>query len=64
MFYRADMGFAWKHGGPITQDFLGLLPQDWYDSPVTIDSRVHMLMPGWYPCIPGMHHDDIPPDSQ
>jgi hypothetical protein len=19
-----------------------------------------MLMPGWYPCIPGWHHDDVP----
>lgn len=23
------------------------------------DSRVHMLMKGWYPCIPGFHHDDV-----
>lgn len=26
---------------------------------IVIDSRVHMLMPGWYPCIPGWHHDDV-----
>lgn len=26
----------------------------------TIDSRVHMLMKDWYPCIPGWHHDDVP----
>jgi hypothetical protein len=25
-----------------------------------IDSRSHMLMPGFYPCIPGWHHDDVP----
>jgi hypothetical protein len=25
-----------------------------------IDSRLHMLMPGHYPCIPGWHLDDIP----
>lgn len=25
----------------------------------SIDSRVHMLMKGWYPCIPGWHHDDV-----
>lgn len=60
MFYRASLDFAYKNGGEITRDFIELLPTDWYDSPVTIDSRVHMLMPGWYPCIPGMHHDDIP----
>lgn len=60
MFYRADMDFAYTYGGPITKHFIACLPEDWYESEVTIDSRVHMLMPGWYPCIPGMHHDDIP----
>lgn len=60
MFYRASGAFAWEHGGPITRRFLSCLPRDWQNIPVTIDSRVHMLMPGWYPCIPGMHHDDIP----
>ncbi|WPK28783.1 hypothetical protein [Escherichia phage vB_EcoM_EP32a] len=29
-------------------------------STVVFDSRVHMLMPGWYPAIPGYHHDDVP----
>jgi hypothetical protein len=60
MFYRASREFALAHGGPITKQFLENMPQDWKDTPVTIDSRVHMLMPGWFPCIPGMHHDDIP----
>lgn len=60
MFYRASLDFAYKNGGEITRDFIELMPHDWYGCPVTIDSRVHMLMPGWYPCIPGMHHDDIP----
>mgnify|MGYP000114253678 CR=1 FL=1 len=60
MFYRASADFAYEHGGPITRQFLKNLPGDWKNIPVTIDSRVHMLMPGWFPCIPGMHHDDIP----
>ena len=60
MFYRADMNFAWKNGGIITKHFIEQMPPDWLCADVTIDSRVHMLMPGWYPCIPGMHHDDIP----
>lgn len=25
----------------------------------SIDSRVHMLMEGMFPCIPGWHHDDV-----
>ena len=60
MFYRADMNFAWKNGGLITRHFIESMPYDWICADVTIDSRVHMLMPNWYPCIPGMHHDDIP----
>ena len=60
MFYRANVDFAYEHGGPLTRQFLANLPSDWKNIPVTIDTRVHMLMPGWFPCIPGMHHDDIP----
>ena len=60
MFYRADLDFAYRNGGICTRNFIANLPSDWLNCPVTIDSRVHMLMPGWYPCIPGWHHDDIP----
>jgi hypothetical protein len=60
MFYRASKEFALENSGPITKLFLENMPEDWQNVPVTIDTRVHMLMPGWYPCIPGMHHDDIP----
>lgn len=44
---------------PWTKEFLEELPEDWQNSNTRIDSRVHMLMPGWYPCIPGWHHDDV-----
>lgn len=60
MFFNASLDFAYEHGGEITRDFILNLPNDWYyDFPV-VDSRVHMLMPGWFPCIPGYHHDDVP----
>lgn len=57
MLHRATASFASEHGGTLTQEFLDVLP--WSDD-ILIDSRVHMLMPGMYPCIPGWHHDDIP----
>lgn len=72
MLFSATPAFAWKNGGPITQDFLanffGITLADeatWVlsDSKCSnfcFDSRVHMLMPGWFPCIPGWHHDDVP----
>ena len=60
MLFNNDLEHAQVNGGPITQAFLSLLPVDWHRVPLVIDSRVHMLMPGWYPCIPGWHHDDVP----
>jgi hypothetical protein len=59
MFFNCDLSFAWDHGGRITREFLQCLPRDWMED-VVLDSRVHMLMVGWYPCIPGWHHDDVP----
>ena len=60
MFFNSDFQFAMQRGGPITKAFLNALPLDWQKSPLVFDSRVHMLMPGWYPAIPGWHHDDVP----
>lgn len=72
MLFSATPKFAWENGGPITRDFLSMVfgitlsdDADWVlrDSKRTgycFDSRVHMLMPGWFPCIPGWHHDDVP----
>jgi hypothetical protein len=59
MFFNCDYNFAYKHGGPVTKAFLLSLPSEWHRD-VVFDSRVHMLMPGWYPAIPGWHHDDVP----
>lgn len=60
MFFNCDLQFAYEHGGPITRSFIDALPDEWKNSPCVFDSRVHMLMPGWYPAIPGFHHDDVP----
>lgn len=60
MFFNCDLEYAYKHGGDITRTYLDGLPEDWKLDDVVLDSRVHMLMPGWFPCIPGWHHDDVP----
>ena len=65
MLYSASVEFAREHGGPITQDILnGLRPLTEYEDlfPV-IDTRVHMLMPGQHPAIPGWHGDAFPRSS-
>ena len=57
MLFQASFEFAMRHAGPFTAAILGNL----YDVPhveaLRIDTRSHMLMPGWYPCIPGWHCD-------
>jgi len=61
MFFNSSVAYAYEQGGPITRAFLELLPEE-YQIPgaAVFDSRVHMLMPGWFPAIPGFHHDDVP----
>lgn len=60
MLFNCDLEHAAMIGGPLTGRFIQLLPADWRNVPLVIDSRSHMLMPGWFPCIPGWHHDDVP----
>lgn len=58
MFFNSSVEYAYNNGGPITRAFLSSLPIGWAGG--VFDSRIHMLMPGWYPSIPGFHHDDVP----
>lgn len=60
MFFNCDLKFAYENGNEITRSFIDSLPDDWKTDDVVFDSRVHMLMKGWYPCIAGYHHDDVP----
>ena len=63
MFFNCSWHYMMEHGGPISHAFGSALFQSneiEHLSELVIDTRVHMLMPGWYPCIPGYHHDDVP----
>ena len=60
MLFNCDYESAFFLGGEATRQFLKNLPEEWMNNKTIIDSRVHMLMKGWYPCIPGYHHDDVP----
>ena len=65
MFVQATWDFAYDNGSKITHAFLKeiakLRPLSSFKfENLVIDSRTHMLKPGWYPCIPGWHHDDVP----
>jgi hypothetical protein len=57
---RGSPGFCWEEhsllGYTVDQATTYLTRQWRY---VSVDSRVHMLMKGMYPCIPGWHCDDF-----
>lgn len=69
MFYNADLAL-WLSTPtcPLTTQFIDVVgehldlsaevfgrePTRW-----SLDTRSHMLMRGWYPAIPGWHHDDV-----
>ena len=57
--FNCDLEHAYKLGGPIVRNMLDCLPPDWHDEPVVVDTKVHMLKLGWWPCIPGWHLDDV-----
>lgn len=60
MFFSATARFAHDNGGPVTKAFLEALNPDIDAIQGVLDSRVHMLMPGFMPCIGGWHLDDVP----
>lgn len=60
MFFNCDLEYAYENGNNITKSFIDNMPDEWKYGKVVFDSRVHMLMPNWYPAIPGFHHDDVP----
>lgn len=62
MLFNASLDEALTHGGPITEQFVlrALVARAFLEGQrVSIDTRCHMLMRGWYPAIPGWHHDDV-----
>ena len=68
MLFSSDLCFSVTNGGILTRFFLSELRKLIGDEigNAIIDSRVHMLKRGWYPCIPGWHVDDFyrPTDGQ
>ncbi len=60
MFRKSSLQFVEEHCGPVTNLFLSAVK---HLNPgcedLIIDTRVHMLKPGWYPGIPGWHTDEL-----
>ena len=65
MLFSCDFDTAFELGGVLTKCFLAKLSEEFFNAKdLMIDSRVHMLMPNWYPCISGFHHDDVPRERE
>ena len=67
MLFSCDWRFANDNANPITKGILSAMdkhiPEESPDPDyphLTIDTRVHMLMPNMYPGIPGWHCDFTP----
>jgi hypothetical protein len=58
-FFRADLDMVWRLGGPSLRRVLSAIGFASRWQYLSVDSRLHMLMPGMYPCIPGWHCDDF-----
>ena len=51
---------AARYGGSVTRSALGLLELHGDRKHVIVDTKVHFLMPGMCPSIPGWHTDGVP----
>lgn len=61
--FRAPLDTAWHHM-PIMEKLLSTAPVSRFErADWEVDIKVHMLMPGQYPCIPNWHTDMVPRDD-
>jgi hypothetical protein len=69
MLYGASIQFAQEHGGKITRDITSAIFKRLIGGEISnhavkgyhpvIDTKVMLLLPGQYPCIPGWHCDGV-----
>ncbi|WP_100474149.1 hypothetical protein [Mycobacteroides abscessus] len=57
---RASLSNAALFGGPLLRQLLQSAPIVGGHKHIFVDTKVSMLMPGWWPAIPGWHTDGVP----
>lgn len=55
---------AVKYGGDLTRAAVGAMDIRGDRKYTVVDTKIHMLMPGFYPAIPGWHTDGVPRDAE
>lgn len=61
--WNASYEDAIRYGGEITRDALQAMNLRHDRKNIIVDTKIHMLMPGWSPAIPGWHVDGAPRDA-
>lgn len=61
--FRASLEDAFRYGGELTRAALGAMNLRGDRKHIIVDTKVHMLMPGFRPGIPGWHTDGAPRDA-
>lgn len=62
--WNASYEDAIRYGGAITRDALQAMNIHHDRKNIIVDTKIHMLMPGWSPAILGWHVDGAPRDAQ
>ncbi|RXZ77953.1 hypothetical protein EBB07_28245 [Paenibacillaceae bacterium] len=68
--WNASLEDALKYGGELTKSAIGAMNLKFDRKHIIVDTKIHMLVPGFYPAIPSWHTDGVPrgndlrPDSK
>jgi hypothetical protein len=58
--WNASLEDALKYGGDLTKAAIGALDLKFDRKYIIVDTKIHMLMPNFYPAIPSWHTDGVP----
>ena len=58
--HNASLEDALKYGGELTRQAIGAMDLQFTKKNIIVDTKIHMLLPGMCPAIPGWHNDGVP----
>jgi hypothetical protein len=58
--WNASLDDALRYGGDLTKAAIGAMDLKFDRKYIVVDTKIHMLMPGFYPAIPNWHTDGVP----
>jgi hypothetical protein len=58
--HNASLEDALKYGGDLTRAAIGAMDLQMTKKNIIVDTKIHMLLPGMCPAIPGWHTDGVP----